>query len=156
MLKFNSSIYLFFLNTEISDILLLLKFNDIKFVKPEYKFGNSRFDIYVETDKEKIFIEVKGVTLENGGTALFPDAPTTRGIKHLKDLQKAVKEGFKAYIVFVVQMNDIKNFKPNAHTHPEFAFELSNAIKNGVIPLAFNCNVGMDFIELNEVIHIDI
>ena len=116
-------------------------FENIKFVKPEYKYGNSRFDIYVETKDEKIFVEVKGVTLEDDGVVRFPDAPTERGIKHLKELQKAVTEGYKAYVLFVIQMSDVKYFEPNVITHPEFADELKRAKTNGVIPLAFDCAV---------------
>ena len=125
-------------------------FNNIKFIKPEYKYGNSRFDIYVETENEKIFIEVKGVTLENDGVVRFPDAPTERGVKHLKELQKAVTEGYRAYVVFVVQMTDVKYFEPNSQTHPEFAEELRKAKNNGVIPLAFDCAVTPDSIEIRK------
>lgn len=127
-------------------------FENIKFIKPEFKYGNSRFDIYVETEKEKIFIEVKGVTLENDGVVSFPDAPTERGVKHLKELQKAVTEGYKAYIIFVVQMCDVKYFKPNSATHPEFAEELKKARDNGVIPLAFDCAVTSDTIDIRKPI----
>ncbi len=125
-------------------------FHDITFVKPEYKYGNSRFDIYVETKTDKIFIEVKGVTLENDGIVSFPDAPTQRGVKHLKELQKAVAEGYRAYVLFVVQMSDIKYFEPNIKTHPEFAKELKKAKDNGVIPLAFDCAVTPDRIEIRK------
>lgn len=125
-------------------------FNNIKFIKAEYKYGNSRFDIYVETESEKIFIEVKGVTLENDGVVCFPDAPTERGVKHLKELQKAVTEGYRAYVVFVVQMTDVKYFEPNSQTHPEFAEELRKAKNNGVIPLAFDCAVTPDSIEIRK------
>ena len=127
-------------------------FDNIKFIKPEYKYGNSRFDIYVETDKEKIFIEVKGVTLEDDGVVRFPDAPTERGIKHLKELQKAVTEGYKAYVIFVVQMSDVKYFEPNADTHKEFAEEMKKARNNGVIPLAYDCAVTQDSIEIRKQI----
>ena len=127
-------------------------FNSIKYIKPEYKYGNSRFDIYVETDSEKIFIEVKGVTLENDGVVRFPDAPTERGVKHLKELQKAVTEGYRAYVVFVVQMSDVKYFEPNLDTHPEFADELKKAKRNGVIPLAFDCAVTYNSIEIRKPI----
>mgnify|MGYP003290054103 CR=1 FL=1 len=116
-------------------------FEDIVYVKPEYKYGNSRFDIYVETKTDKIFIEVKGVTLENDGVVSFPDAPTERGIKHLKELRKAVTEGYRAYVLFVIQMSDVKYFEPNIKTHPEFAKELKKAKDNGVFPLAFDCSV---------------
>ena len=131
-------------------------FENIKLVKPEYKYGNSRFDIYVETKDEKIFIEVKGVTLENDGVVRFPDAPTERGIKHLKELQKAVTEGYKAYILFVIQMSDVKYFEPNAITHPEFAEELKRAKDNGVIPLAFDCAVTPDSIIIRKPVLVKI
>ena len=131
-------------------------FDYIKFVKPEYKYGNSRFDIYVETENEKAFIEVKGVTLENGGVVSFPDAPSERGVKHLKELQKAVTEGFKAYVIFVIQMSDVKYFEPNSKTHPEFAEELKKAKDNGVIPLAFDCAVTPDSIEIRKPVLIKI
>lgn len=127
-------------------------FDNIKFIKPEYKYGNSRFDIYVETDTDKIFIEVKGVTLENDGVVSFPDAPTERGVKHLKELQKAVTEGYRAYVLFVVQMSDIKYFEPNSITHPEFADELKKAKENGVIPLAYDCAVTPDSIKIRKPI----
>lgn len=127
-------------------------FDNIKFIKPEYKYGNSRFDIYVETDTDKIFIEVKGVTLENDGVVSFPDAPTERGVKHLKELQKAVTEGYRAYVLFVVQMSDVKYFEPNSKTHPEFANEFKKAKENGVVPLAFNCAVTPDSIEIRKPI----
>lgn len=125
-------------------------FDNIKIFKPEYKYGNSRFDIYVETETDKIFIEVKGVTLENDGVVSFPDAPTERGVKHLKELQKAVTEGYRAYVLFVVQMADVKYFEPNSKTHPEFAEELKKAKENGVVPLAFDCAVTPDSIEIRK------
>ena len=129
-------------------------FDNIKKIKPEYKYGNSRFDIYLETEYDKIFIEVKGVTLENNGAVRFPDAPTERGVKHLKELQKAVTEGYRAYVLFVVQMSDVKYFEPNAQTHPEFAEELKRAKENGVIPLAFECVITPDSIEINKPVSI--
>ena len=109
-------------------------FDNIKSVKSEYKYNNSRLDIYIETDTDKIFVEVKGVTLENDGVVSFPDAPTERGVKHLKELQKAVTEGYKAYVLFVVQMSDVKYFEPNDKTHPEFAEELKKA------KIVYECN----------------
>lgn len=131
-------------------------FDNIKFIKPEYKYGNSRFDIFVETDTDKIFIEVKGVTLENDGVVSFPDAPTERGVKHLKELQKAVTEGYKAYVLFVVQMADVKYFEPNSKTHPEFADELKKAKENGVVPLAYDCAVSPDSIEIRKPVLINL
>ena len=125
-------------------------FDNIKLIKPEYKYGNSRFDIYVENDTDKMFIEVKGVTLENDGVVSFPDAPTERGVKHLKELQKAVTEGYKAYVLFVIQMSDVKYFEPNSKTHPEFALELKKAKDNGVVPLAYDCAIAPDSIEIRK------
>lgn len=125
-------------------------FDNIKLIKPEYKYGNSRLDFYVETEIDKILIEVKGVTLENDGTVSFPDAPTERGVKHLKELQKAVTEGYRAYVLFIVQMSDVKYFEPNGKTHPEFAEELKKAKENGVVPLAFDCAVTSHSIEMRK------
>ncbi len=136
-------------NKVVHEFILTL-FENIKHIKPEYKYGNSRIDFYVETESEKILIEVKGVTLENDGVVSFPDAPTERGIKHLKELQKAVTEGYKAYVLFVVQMCDVKYFEPNIKTHPEFAKELKKAKDNGVIPLAFDCVVTPVSIEIRK------
>lgn len=125
-------------------------FDKIKFIKPEYTYGNSRFDIYIETETDRIFVEVKGVTLESGGVTAFPDAPTVRGVKHLKELQKAVKEGYKAFALFVIQINDVKYFEPNRNTHPEFADELKKAAENGVNLLAFDCKVTPRSIEIDK------
>ena len=129
-------------------------FNDITYVKQEYKYGNSRFDIYVETKTDKIFVEVKGVTLEEDGVVRFPDAPTERGVKHLKELQKAVSEGFRACVVFLVQMQDVKYFEPNYETHPEFANELKNAYENGVEIFVYDSIVTSDEIKLNKSVKI--
>ena len=101
-------------------------------------------------------MEVKGVTLENDGVVRFPDAPTERGIKHLKELQKAVTEGYKAYVLFVIQMSDVKYFEPNVITHPEFAEELKRAKDNGVIPLAFDCAVTPDSITIRKPVLVKI
>ena len=129
-------------------------FDKVIFVKQEYKYGNSRFDIYIETETEKIFVEVKGVTLEEDGVVRFPDAPTERGVKHLKELQKAVSEGYRACVVFLVQMQDVKYFEPNSETHPEFANELKNAYENGVEIFVYDSIVTPDEIKLNKSVKI--
>lgn len=129
-------------------------FDNIVSVKRECKYGNSRFDIYVETETEKIFVEVKGVTLENDGVVRFPDAPTERGIKHLKELQEAVKDGYRACVVFLIQMHDVKYFEPNYETHREFANELKNAYENGVEIYAFDSVVTPEEIKMNNIIEI--
>ena len=129
-------------------------FDNIKFVKKEYKYGNSRFDIYLETETEKIFVEVKGVTLENYGVVRFPDAPTERGIKHLKELQKAVSKGYRACVVFLIQMDNVKYFEPNYETHPEFAEELKKAQNNGVEIFAFDSIVTPYEIKMNNKVKV--
>ena len=129
-------------------------FKDIVFIKPERKYENSRFDFFVETKTEKIFIECKSVTLEEGGVALFPDAPTERGCKHLKELQNALKNGYTAYVIFIIQMKGVTSFEPNVKTHHEFAEELKRAKENGVNILAFDCIVTEDEIKIDKEIDI--
>ena len=131
-------------------------FKNIKYIKPECKYGNSRFDIYVETHKEKIFVELKGVTLENDGIVRFPDAPTQRGVKHLKELQKAVQNGYKTYVLFIVQMDNVKYFEPNRAAHPEFADVLKEASETGVKIRAYQCNVTPESITIKNQIPIKI
>lgn len=113
-------------------------------IKPEKTYGASRIDFYIETETEKRFVEVKGVTLEQNGRAFFPDAPTERGIKHINELCNAVKEGYKACILFIIQMKGIKDFAPNDVTHPAFGEALRNAAKNGVEVKAVDCLVTPD------------
>ncbi len=110
-------------------------------IKPETTFLHSRFDFYVETTDKKIFIEVKGVTLEEDGVARFPDAPTERGIKHLLELKESLQHGYEAYVIFVIQMKGISCFEPNRETHPAFAEALMDASKAGVQVLALDCKV---------------
>ncbi len=129
-------------------------FLDAILIKPECKYGNSRLDFYVETPTEKIFIEVKGVTLENDGVVSFPDAPTERGIKHLKELQKAVTEGYRAVALFIVQMDNVLYFEPNRKTHPQFADTLKEVSENGVEVLAFDCEVTPDSIAIKNPVEI--
>ena len=116
-------------------------FPDATLIKPETTYKSSRFDFYVETPEEKIFIEVKGVTLEKENVVLFPDAPSQRAIKHVKELQEAVKEGYKAYVLFVIQMKGVTCFMPNEETHPAFAEALLQAGEAGVRVLAYDCRV---------------
>lgn len=119
-------------------------FSDITLIRPECRYGSSRIDFYVEAGGEqprKIFIEVKGVTLEEDGVARFPDAPTERGIKHMLELEKAVQEGYEAWILFVIQMKGIHRFEPNDCTHPQFGETLRQVQKAGVGVLAYDCKV---------------
>jgi len=129
-------------------------FEDITFIKPEAKYKNSRFDFYVETSDRKIFVEVKGVTLEENGVVLFPDAPTERGVKHLTELRECVKDGYEAYVFFVVQMEKADYFTPNRKTHPEFADALVNAEKAGVKIMCVNCRVGENAMEIKSFVKV--
>ena len=129
-------------------------FGEVKLFRPEFTYGSSRFDFYLETAEEKILIEVKGVTLENDGVVSFPDAPTERGIKHLRELAAAAKSGFCAYVIFVVQMREAKYFTPNEARHPAFAQALREAVKSGVKPLALTCRVSEDSISAEKFIEI--
>lgn len=124
-------------------------FSDVKSVKPETIYGNSRFDFYVETESEKIFVEVKGVTLEEENRVLFPDAPSERAVKHVHELIEAVKAGYKAYILFVVQMKGVTYFMPNRDTQPEFAESLEEARKAGVNLIAYDCLVTKDSMQID-------
>lgn len=119
-------------------------------VKPEATCGDSRFDFLVEKDGEKIYTEVKGVTLEDDGVTLFPDAPTGRGVKHLKGLASLIDQGFKASAVFVVQMDRADYFMPNYDMHEEFAVAVEEAIEAGVDVVAYTCRVTEDSMELAE------
>ncbi len=121
-------------------------------IKREVKFGNSRFDFYVEDGERKAFIEVKGVTLENDGVVSFPDAPTERGVKHINELISCLENGFEAYIIFVVQMKDVEVFKPNAEHHKVFADCLISAREKGVKVLVYDCIVTPDSIVIDEKI----
>lgn len=123
-------------------------------IKPESKFQNSRFDFYAETKDKRIFLEVKGVTLESNGVAMFPDAPTERGVKHVKELISAKTQGFEAYCVFIIQMENPRHFTPNAKTHPQFAEALRDAYKAGVKLLAYDCRVTPDSLNINREIKI--
>ena len=119
-------------------------------LKREKTYGNSRFDIYVESEYRKAFIEVKGVTLEEDGIVRFPDAPTARGVKHLEELVRAHEDGYEAYLFLVIQMKDVKYFAPNWTTHPEFGNTLKRAADSGVKILAYDCMVTEDSIEIRN------
>ena len=129
-------------------------FGQIDLLKPECRHGNSRFDFYLECNKRKIFIEVKGVTLEDDGVVLFPDAPTERGVKHVHELIQCHGEGYETYILFVVQMERACYFTPNRKTHPQFADALSEAKQAGVELLAYMCTVSPDEMKLDKPLEI--
>lgn len=125
-------------------------------VKREVKFESSRFDFYIEDGEEKAFLEVKGVTLRKGSIAMFPDAPTERGIKHINELVTAKNQGYKAYILFVIQMKGVDCFTPNSATHKDFALALSEAERHGVEIFAIDCIVKENEITPDKNIRVDI
>ncbi len=126
--------------------------DNVRLVKPEVTYGDSRFDLYVETDDKKIFIEIKGVTLEEKGEARFPDAPSERAVKHVKELVRAVESGYEAYVFFVIQMGGVQYLVPNEETHPAFGQTLREANEKGVHVVAYDCAVEADSIEIRNPI----
>ncbi len=125
------------------------------FVKPEVKYGDSRVDFLVEDDTgRKTFVEVKGVTLEEDGVVRFPDAPTQRGVKHLRELTRALQEGYGAAVLFVVQMGDVRYFTPNDRTDPDFAAALREAAAAGVEIWAYDCAVTPDSMTMDAPIEV--
>lgn len=116
----------------------------------ERTYGNSRFDLYVESPLRKAFIEVKGVTLEKDNIVRFPDAPTLRGVKHLEELIQAAAEGYEAYLFLVIQMKDVRHFEPNWETHSEFGETLQRASGEGVHILAYDCTVTKNSLEIRR------
>lgn len=124
-------------------------------VQREKTFESSRFDFYIEDEGgRKGWLEVKGVTLEEGGVARFPDAPTERGIKHLRELVQTAEQGYRAYVLFVVQMSGIFFFEPNDRTHKAFGDALRSAQKKGVQVLACDCEVTVNTLEIQNMISV--
>lgn len=140
----NQVVYEAILNHEV-DIL-----NNHVFLKREVTYSHSRFDLYFETEKDKGFVEVKGVTLEKDGIALFPDAPTERGTRHIMELIEAVKEGYKGYLFLLIQMKGCHSFRPNHITDPKFSEALKLASDSGIEIVAYDCDVTEDSIEISE------
>lgn len=125
-------------------------------LRPETKYGNSRFDFYAEASGEKWFVEVKGVTLERDGLALFPDAPTVRGAKHLRELCTCIEHGYRACVLFVVQMSGVQGFSPNSETDPEFTSALIEAAQRGVRVEAVDCLVTPNSLEIRQSLPISL
>ncbi len=121
---------------------------NVEQLRAETVHGDSRFDFSFVKDGQQCFLEVKGVTLENDGVCAFPDAPTDRGVKHLRGLTQAAREGYGAFVLFVIQMADVKYLHPNDATDPAFAAALREAAENGVTVLAMDCGVTPDTMEL--------
>lgn len=126
----------------------------IEQLRPETVHGDSRYDFSFVKDGKLCFLEVKGVTLENDGVCAFPDAPTERGVKHLKGLIRAVKDGFGGFVLFVVQMKDVTHLHPNDKTDPAFGKALREAAGAGVQVMAVDCHVTEDIMEIRD--HLDV
>ena len=122
---------------------------DFDLIKPEFSYGSSRIDFYMERRGRRYLIEVKGCTLEIGGVGYFPDAPTERGLKHLHELARAQQEGFLASVAFVIPMGGVTKVLPNMETHPAFGIALSEAEAAGVQVLYLPCLVGEDRLEID-------
>ena len=121
---------------------------EISELKAEVKHGDSRYDFSFLKDGKRCFLEVKGCTLEHDGACAFPDAPTERGAKHIRGLTAAARAGYGAYILFVIQMSDVKYIRPHDETDPEFGKALREASQNGVQVLAMDCAVTPDTMEI--------
>ncbi len=121
-----------------------LEQQDFDRIQPEYVYGDSRVDFYMEKGKRKYLLEVKGCTLEIDGLGYFPDAPTERGVKHIRELVKARVQGYWCGIAFVIQMNGVREVRPNTKTHPEFGEALAAAEQAGVCVLHLPCTVTKD------------
>ena len=117
-------------------------------VVPEYTYGDSRIDFYMTRGEEQFLMEVKGCTLEIDGIGYFPDAPTKRGVKHLRELTKATKDGYQAMLAFVIQMDGVSEVRPNIETHSEFGTALAEAKATGVEVLFLKCHVEPDLLEI--------
>ena len=124
----------------------------IENLRAETRHGDSRFDFSFTKDGKTCFLEVKGVTLENDGICAFPDAPTERGARHLRGLTEAAKEGYGSYVLFVIQMADVKHLFPNDATDPEFGKALREAAANGVQVLAVDCHVTVDEMNIRSFV----
>ena len=122
----------------------------IENLRSETFHGDSRYDFSFTMDGKPCFLEVKGVTLENDGICAFPDAPTERGAKHLRGLTEAAKEGFGAFVLFVIQMADVKYLHPNDETDPAFGTALREAAENGVTVMAVDCGVSEDTMVIRQ------
>ena len=127
---------------------------EISNLRAETVHGESRFDFSFMKDGKHCFLEVKGVTLENGGICAFPDAPTLRGSKHLTGLTQLAKDGYGAYVLFVIQMTDVSYLHPNDATDPAFGKALREASRAGVTVLAADCNVTPDSMVIGKPVEV--
>ena len=129
---------------------------EIEDLRPETVHGNSRFDFSFTKNGKQCFLEVKGVTLEEGGVCAFPDAPTERGTKHLRGLLEAVKAGYGAYVLFVIQMRPVKSFRPQQERDPTFAKALREAAAGGVEVIAMDCDITPEEMRIREPVPVEL
>lgn len=129
---------------------------EVDFLKREVNYENSRFDLFYQKGEKKGFIEVKGVTLEGNGIAKFPDAPTERGAKHLRELIKAKEEGYEAAALFVIQMKGVQEFRPNEERDKNFTAALKEAAKAGVKILAYDCRVQVGKVYIDQKVPVNL
>lgn len=129
-------------------------FGKITYIKPECKYGSSRFDFYFEAEGQRAFAEVKGVTLENDGVVSFPDAPSERAVKHIKELISAAEQGYKCYVIFVIQMNNVRYFTPNYQNHRQFGEILKTAADKGITVTAIDSIVTQNSIEAGSFVEV--
>ena len=137
-------------NAAAKEWLLSGGLGQIENLRPETFHGDSRYDFSFTRNGQICFLEVKGVTLENDGICAFPDAPTQRGARHLRGLTQAAQEGYGAYVLFVIQMTDVKHLHPNDVTDPDFGTALREAAANGVTVMAVDCNVTVDTMTIGK------
>ena len=135
-------------NVAAKEWLLSGGLGEISDLKAEYTHGDSRFDFSFLMEGTRCFLEVKGVTLEDDGVCAFPDAPTERGVKHLKGLTQAAKDGYGAFVLFVIQMADVKYLRPHDERDPAFGAALREAAENGVTVMAMDCGVTEDTMQI--------
>ena len=131
------------------------RFPGVTVIRPEAVYGDSRLDFYAEGADRRLYVEVKGCTLEENGVALFPDAPTERGVKHLRELERAAAAGYEAALLIVIQMKGPHLFMPNSRTHPAFAEALRHARRAGVQVLAYDCAVTPDGMALDAAVRVE-
>lgn len=143
-------------NKAVREWLALGGLGEITNLRPETVHGDSRFDFSFERDGRLCFLEVKGVTLETDGVCAFPDAPTLRGVKHLRGLSAAVREGFGAYVLFVIQMSPVKYIHPHDATDPAFGQALRQAAADGVQVLAVSCHVAPDTMDILDFVPVEL
>ena len=141
-------------NAAVKEWLMDGGLGEITDLKPETKWGDSRFDFSFVKDGRRCFLEVKGVTLENDGVCAFPDAPTLRGAKHLRELAGLAQAGYGAYVLFVIQMKDVKYLHPNDGTDPDFGEALRQAAAAGVNVLAVDCKVTPDTMVISDAVDV--